>query len=205
MPKINPMLQDDCGCRLDRETYLYVGKAVKIRNRLMGYAGGRRIFGPPTWIHKFISSPHEHSLCAAVWYVDRPMISAAECALIDRLKPRMNQKDRLGFAGPWTFRGPDQIASMEDLEPHLDRTKADVWVEDRPGVYAWFFDAGDSRLFFADLVLGFNNTCDVKADPVKTENLRRQCAEIIKKKELLKARRGFDLCSLKVARDLPFG
>jgi hypothetical protein len=131
------------------------------------------------------------------------MISAAECTLIGHLRPLMNQKDRLGFSGQWKFRDPDQIAIMDELEPHLNRNKVEVWVEERPGVYAWFMDPSSSHLYFSHFLSGMPWP---QADSAKAQEARQQCLEIVKAKERIMAKRGFVLSSTgqAVAKDLPF-
>lgn len=176
MPKLKELLHDECGCRLDGAIYLYVGKAVKLRNRLMGYEGGRRISRPPSWVSRFTGRPHYHILSAAVWYEDRPLIAAAEGTLIDTLKPLMNVKDRQGFGGLWQIRKPDLVVNLEEVARGLRRSEVDVWVEGWPGVYAWFVDPGDELLGHGRIEATISTLLGQQGvDQEKLTQLIRQC------------------------------
>lgn len=141
---LNEHLYDECGCRLDGRIFLYVGKAVKLRNRMMSYSEACRRFDcrTPPWVKRYLEPPHSHAITAAVWYEPKPMISSAEETLISVLKPAFNAHCVEGFGGLWKVRRPDLFVDLQEVAPHLKRSEVDTWVESCPGVYAWFIDPG---------------------------------------------------------------
>lgn len=182
MPKRNRLKTDPCGCRLDGPIFLYVGKAVKLKNRLQSYGFTRR-FGwkPPGWTYEFQDKPHEHLLQVAIWYVERPLIAVAEGTLISALRPLKNVRDRQGFGDLWPIREPDLFATLEDVEPRSKEPDR-IRVEDRPGVYAWYVDPGE-QLYghgkmadaFKPLPTHWPDLRTLKKAIVKCEEIKRSC------------------------------
>lgn len=177
MPKRNSLKTDPCGCRLDGPVFLYVGKAVKLKNRLQSYGSSRR-FGwkPPEWTYEFQSKPHEHLLQVAIWYVERPLIVSAEGALIKALHPIQNIRDRQGFDGSWVIGEPDLLATLEDIEP-WSTTPDLIRIENKPGVYAWFVDPGEGyghgRML--DSIKGLPGSKIPKESIAKCEAIKTAC------------------------------
>lgn len=131
-----------CECRTDKRTFLNIGKAVMVRNRLQWHLKNS------AWAWNFMDHPHNHLIQISVWYLPKEHISVAEKVLIDLLEPTQNKYDRgYGDRSLWEPRLPDLDGFLiEDIEP--DTTSAGKIraaaspIKNTPGVYAWWFDLG---------------------------------------------------------------
>lgn len=136
----------DCRCRTDRRTFLYVGRAIRLRNRLQRHAFGSVTASPSPWINAFQQDPHLHEVQCMVWYVEPPLLSVAEALLIDLLRPTHNIRDKgFGATGLWALRPEDAVIGVEEIEPVRGRNKgiaAHSNARNESAVYAWFIDPG---------------------------------------------------------------
>lgn len=133
-----------CDCSLERKTFVYVGRAVKFRNRTQRHLFPTVTTRPSAWVQEFLNEPHEHQLLCMAWYVPKEELGVAEATLIDLLKPIRNAKDR-GFGSPrlWTLRLPDVIVDIGQFEPeHRKGSAANSSAKNESAVYAWFVDPG---------------------------------------------------------------
>lgn len=153
---------DSCGCDYTRRTFLYVGRAVALRNRLQGEMFRRVSSVPFEWINELMDDPHNHQVFFSVWHMPKNRLLISEATLIDFLNPIKNRKDR-GFGCPdlWQIRPPDiDCASFEDIDPACG---GDAWgkpaakaacaaspVKNDPGVYAWWIDPGGEAAVMYD-------------------------------------------------------
>lgn len=137
----------DCKCPTGHPLFLYVGKAVKLRNRLQVHAFGSRANLPSPWIEEFQDNPHSHFVYVCAWYVPKNDLATAEATLIDLLKPIRNKRDfNCTPSTPWTFRMPDVVdIEMETIIPDLKHKRyvaRNSPVRHEPAVYAWYVDPG---------------------------------------------------------------
>src|SRR5262245_24720333 len=136
-----------CGCPTDRRLYLYVGRAVQLRNRLQVHAFGSSVHPPSPWIEEFDTDPHNHQVFVSAWYVPKSELLVAEAGLIEYLKPIRNKKD-MGYSPsfPWPYRLPDvdgiEIEALEPDRHHTRNIARNSHVRHEPAVYAWWVDHG---------------------------------------------------------------
>lgn len=134
-----------CDCPTDKRLYLYAGRAVQLRGRLMVHVSGSLSQPPSPWIAEFMDHPHQ--IFASAWYVPKSELLVAEATLIDLLKPIRNVKD-MGYSPnyPWTYRLPDvdgiDIESLEPDPSHTRNSARNSPVRHEPAVYAWWVDHG---------------------------------------------------------------
>jgi hypothetical protein len=167
-----------CDCATDRRIYLYVGRAVQLRNRLQVHAFGNRFHDPSPWIEEFLSDPHNHQVYASAWYMPKNELLVAEASLIDLLKPIRNKKD-MGYspANPWSYRLPDadgiEIESLEPDRRHTRNIARNSPVRHEPAAYAWWVDPG------ADLHAAYTLLKHLNRRPFSEEEqvVRRRIAE----------------------------
>lgn len=151
-----------CSCPTDRRTYLYVGKATLLRNRLQVHAFGGSSQPPSSWIFEFLEEPHNHLVLASAWYVPKSDLAIAETSLIDSLTPLRNRNDRgIGRQDLWPYRHPDvDWIDIQDLEPDKKHTRniaRNSPVRHEPAVYAWFVDPGMDLWATHSLLKNFRN------------------------------------------------
>lgn len=166
-----------CDCPTDKRLYLYAGRAVQLRGRLMVHAFGGCSSPPSPWIDEFQEDPHFHQVFASAWYVPKSELLVAEATLIDLLKPIRNKKD-MGYSPdhPWGYRPPDVDGiDIETLEPdphHTRNSARNSPVRHEPAVYAWWVDYG------ADLHAGYSlmKHFTKRPFPVQEQELRKKIA-----------------------------
>ncbi len=134
---------DNCDCPPEAQ-FIYVGRAVMLRNRLQVHTFGNRHHTPSPWIDEFQDNPHNHMIWISAWYVPKNELLIAEATLIDLLKPVRNCKD-FGYTPPhaWQFRLPDvDPINPCDLEPDPRHRPISVRpdVRNEPAIYAWVYD-----------------------------------------------------------------
>lgn len=143
-----------CGCTLRGPTYLYVGKAVKLRNRCQGYPFPTLMRPPVDWFFKYTEPPHDHWPILSVWFVHKSLISVAEANLIAHYKPIHNTQEKDGtFAdfSLWPIRPPDiHGLDITEFEPRRPEPEG-LQLKNEPGVYVWWTDPGASLMFFSTL------------------------------------------------------
>lgn len=137
-----------CGCDPTKRTFINVGKAVVLRNRLQRHVDASR------WIAEFMDEPHGHELTIWAWYMPKRDLLIAEATLIDFLKPIRNYRD-IGFGRPdvWPPRSPDISGGIEHIAQirnwHRERV---TYFRNEPAVYAWSIDPGGDLLAMYELV-----------------------------------------------------
>lgn len=147
---------DSCVCPTAYPLFLYVGRAVKLRNRLQRHAFGSVTTHVSRWIEEF--QEHGHLVYACAWYVPKNELGIAEATLLDLLHPVRNYRDfNCTPSIPWTFRMPDVMEiDLEMLEPdkkHRRYIAQNSPVRHEPAVYAWYVDHG-MELLAAETLLG---------------------------------------------------
>lgn len=175
-----------CDCPTDRNKWLRVGKAIKVRNRLQVQAFPAPspwpgAGNPSPWVLEPMTYPHCHIPQIAVWYVEKSTIGAAEAVLIDLLKPSYNLKD-CGYGDPelWVPRAPDIVVTIESFEPrskdpdHRKEIEEFPRIHNLPGVYAWFVDAGDELPGLYSMLPIIQRSCPEEAIRVEQEFLVRK-------------------------------
>lgn len=136
----------DCDCSLERKTFVYVGRALRLRNRVQRHVFATVTTRPSPWVQEFLDEPHGHQLLCMIWYVPKEELGVAEASLIDVLKPVRNSKDRgFGSTRLWMPRLPDAIVDIAQLQPdpkYRKRSAANSPARNESAVYAWFVDPG---------------------------------------------------------------
>lgn len=127
------------GALLHRRRVLYVGKALRLKNRLQ--PGQRHGMWEVLFDEDVIENFTE--VYIAVWHIETEAErKRAEACLIQRFKPVFNTVNE-GKA-EWTYRLPDidAVSPYSLLPRELKDDDDDAWepceLQDRPGVYAWY-------------------------------------------------------------------
>ncbi len=131
-------VMDSCDCNLDGPTFLYAGKAIKMRNRLQRHVFASTSRRTSPWVDEYLYDPHSHVLSAAVWYLPYEKTPMAEAALLRDYKPKFNRQRGI-VAGSKSLGKPDVIVMTEEIEPSYKKLGKEQ-VQNRPGVYIWFVD-----------------------------------------------------------------
>lgn len=140
------MIDKECGCSYLKPTYLKIGKALKVRNRLQMQFFN--MFHRLPWLDQYGEQPHNHQILAAVWYMDKSLLSAGEAVLIDLLKPVHNVKDRgFGNVDLWKPRRSDvsgvEWITLESKHVKGNDFERDTSIRNVPGVYLMYVDPGE--------------------------------------------------------------